>query len=405
VAVYGLLGAPPEDLLRLARALGGVGENAWRPVAVLWLGSAAFAGGGVALGAGSLGWPGAPMRARIVCLAAALSMVLSVAVGLRSGLPAYARARYDVELPEGATAEPKWWRSRSGRSDGSVWIMAAVPEGGTWRPVSDVSTTGVPLTAASLDRVRRHLSARGFSTGLAGPGMTALYDEACREMDIARRLQVAREATRRVGEPAFVRLLTEDLWSTGATKAGRDALQTLADGASIAYPTDDSHLLAGDICARSGEVASAKRWYGMAGLPAGRADERASRLFAFTAGTIRGRLTGVPQGWRAKVGIMPARSPLRGLALSQGSEGISPVALRDIVASAAVAHDGQFRIEDVGAGDYVPVVWLRTDLTPARLDLRVRAEPGLTDVVRLRGDTPEVDLGTWRLEPALGAGP
>ncbi len=402
VAVYGLLGAPPEDLIRLARSLGGVGEQAWLPVAALWLGSSALAGAGVALGAGALGWPGAPMRARLGSLGCALIMTLSVALGLRSGLPVYARVRYDVVFPEGKASEPTWWRSGSGPRD-VVWIAATLPGAGSWRSVSVVGVSGVPLTRGSLERVGHFMAQRSFRTALAGPGMTALYDGACREMAVGRRLQVGRDAARRLGEPNVVRLLMEDLWAVGATYEGRHALAALEDSALVVYPTDDSHLMAGDICARSGEVAGAKRWYGMAGLPPGRADERASRLYRFTGGTVRGRLSGVPPVWEAKVGIMPARSPLSGVTRSAASDSIAPFMMRDIIASAAVAKDGRFRMEGVGAGEYIPVVWLRTDTGDRRPDLLIRTDPGTSAEVRISADSPVCDVGEWRLEPAQSA--
>jgi hypothetical protein len=411
-ALYGLLvwltfwgasGVAPPALLRMAGALGGVGEAAWRAAAVIWLG--ACAGGGALLGLGSvwLGRPGVTTAARGRGLAiTAVSAVLFIGA-VAIWVPAHARTRYDYNLQDGEPVQPNWWTADAagGRNAGLLAVANSDGQGpaGRWRVrlVRRVGISGIALTDGNAGRLRALLGRRRHRTALSRPSATALYDRACLEMRPAERLAVALRHVRMAADARFAGVLMEDFAALAGDPDAHKLLAQLGDGRVLTYPTDDAHLPVGDLFARYGDIAGARRWYVRSGIPEQRAMERASRMAALARSEVRGSLEMHAPGWRVKVALVPAFGALAaGFANDAEGSPIEPFALREVVRVAQPDAAGRFTLGHVLEGSYRLALWLAP---PGGRDLH-RAEIGSLDsaggVIRCDGYS-RLDVGVVRL--------
>lgn len=368
VAMYGLMAAPPERWIRLVRLLGGVGESAWRPAALAWLGSAAFAAALLCLGAIGLGRRSArgAVQSCVACLGA-----IGLAFWGNVWLPRYTAARFDADFVRSVPLEPTWWQ-RAGSEDGG--IMLYLPTSGSGRVLRTLSHgfSGIPLNPAHLRRIRSHLKARGYRTALAPAAFAALYDRACLNGDPWLRVETAAEAVRHLGEPMFLRLLIEDLAiATGSPdrrRVRREAFKLFQRGGVIGFPTDDTRLPIGDLYAFAGDTADALRWYADAGLPAGRARERAEERRRGLQGRVAGTIVGAIDGLDPRAALAPAGSSVLASMTAPGRwRPIAPFALREIIRSARPDALGRFELNGIREGQYRLLYLIQA---PRRGDIR-----------------------------------
>lgn len=404
LAAYGVLGADPERLLRLGRALGGLGESGWRPLAAVWLGAAALGGTGATLAAMGMGTPGLRVARRLPLTAAGLLVVLLLVAGTRWALPAHASGRLDYAWETAQPLFPAWWRDDGG--GGAPPVMIAVPVEGTWR-VRTVASRGdadVELSDDNVSRLRRHLVRRQRRTALAAQAYSALYEAACRKMDATARLLAIREGVRRIGEPALARTLALELWAQAGTEEALRTLPMLGDPRVFRYLTDDSRLPAGDLCARNGRIPEALRWYRLAGLPGSRAEERAARLMPVLNATLTGAVHGLPPGIHAKAGILPEGAELSIFLAGASATPVAPLSLREVARSAEVGPDGRFQLSHVPEGRYVLALWLSGEDLRRGVTVRVSSDDGAARPIRLSAAQRQVNAGIIRVQIATPTG-
>ncbi len=388
--IYAVMEVEPAALLRMGRALGGLGEAGWRPLAALWLGTAGLAGASAVLTALGLGTPGLDRTRRAGYGLAGVVLALVLGVGTQRGMPAYAASRLDYSWRTGQAIVPRWWSALPNSEALRVWV--AVPVGGSWR-VRDVSSVGISeaaLSDATLHQIREHLSHRRFRSALSNSAYMALYEAACRDFDPRGRMQVAREALARLGDASFLRLFLAELWTQAGSPEARNALDVLRNPATVVYLTDDAHLPSGDLCARNGSIPDALGWYRKAGLPASRAEERAARLTPFLDTAVSGRVRGLPPSWRLRVGLVPEAAELTLLMRADKPTELSPMMLREIVRAAATDPTGRFRLSGMPEGRYLPVLWISAPANSRRVYLHVA---GAASAVHVNAARPAWDLG------------
>lgn len=391
---YAVLAVQPLALLRLARSLGGVGEGGWRPIAIVWLGMAAFAGAAAVLAAVGLGTPSAHRKTRVGATVGGLLATLALVTAAHRWIPSYAAYRFDYAWRTGQLIKPAWWKPDGNEHAEVIWIGA--PVRGEWkvRRVAGAGASEVELSEENIGRICRLLGRREYCSALAVSGFMALYDDACRRMDLEDRLTIAGEALRRTGDPLFARVLLADLWELAGSREAANATDILRDGRAFAYLTEDARVPAGDACARNHRLAEALRWYREAGLPNERAEERASRLAVFVDGRVRGRVRVRGNVESVRVALVPAEAEVvTMLAGSQPSE-IGPFALRAVVRSAELDQSGRYVMRHVADGRYVLLVRIAGSSALAGRHVTIAGERAATEPFGVTVAAPDVDLGT-----------
>jgi hypothetical protein len=385
--------ASPERLLRLAGSIGGLGQPLWWWVAMASLAAGALAGGVLGFTLGLLSKPFPCEGSASVRLGLCAVSVAAFASALTVWLPAHVRSAYDADLRTGLSVQPTWWRPEN-PSDRTETLIAmptrtSTDSNGTssaWRVqrVAHAGVSGIALRGAPMEELEKFMRRRDSRTALRRSGTMALYDRACLDLDLGKRLNIAGTCVRESGDPQFARLLMEDIGLLAGLPEAAAALTAFSDPALFVYPTDDAHVPVGDLYARQGRFDEARQWYAKAGLPPLRAGERASRVGAVHKGTVTGRVivkanvTALPQAQRPvlQVALIPAYGMLAASAASaQPRAAISPFELREVVRSAKADAGGRFRIEYVGPGNYKLMVWMLRQRGSASTLPTVRSEP------------------------------
>gem|GEM_PF-2646871 len=395
--LFAVNGAEPQGLLRMGRALGGLGETGWRPLAAFWLTLAAVGGVAAVLSAIGFGTPVLGRTARGFYGGFGALIALALTLGVHAGLPAYTASHFDYSWRTGAAIAPRWWHGKS--AHGPKNVMVAVPVHGRWRirAVADRGVSDIELSAPLLDRVRQHLAGKRYQTALSVTGFTALYDYACRELDGPGRIAASREALARCGDPAFTRTFLMELWTQAGTEHALNAIPTLGDARVLRYLTDNARLPAGDLCVRNGMTQEAIRWYRDAGLPASGANARSVRLKPFTDTAVTGVLRGVPKGVTARVGLIPAQAELT-MAVSQtGNAAVAPFTLREVARSCAPDAGGAFRMSGFPGGPYRLVIWLAADPRKPMGALGIASGTTGLQPFDVSPGNPRIDVGELRI--------
>lgn len=397
VLLFGLLEIQPEALIRMARALGGVGEQAWRPFAAVWLACAGLTGAACVLSAVGLGHYGVPRRSRmsVGILGAALTAVL--ATGTHWVWPEMARKRYDYDWKRKDHAYPRWWTTVAPNNAPQVWL--ALPIRGQWRakPVAAVGISQIELSDERLRGIRAHLRNKRYVSALTSAGFVAEYDSACRELDATARLRACVEGARRSGDPLFSRTLLSDLWMLAGLPVAAKYTGVLRDERMLHYPTYDSRVPSGDLCARHGLLREALQWYAEAGLPTSRSKERASRMAIFTGGRIQGAFAHSAKGVALSAVIVPAQSEVTGLMARDQPAQIGPFMLREVIRSAKARPDGRFELTHVPEGEYRLGVYVAAPQTSRIRGIRVESNAAATQPFGINAAAPDVAVGTLRV--------
>lgn len=381
-----VLEVQPERVLRLARSLGGVGEERWRPAAALWLGACAAGSAGAMLGIVGLGSPGAGLRWLAVLTGGSTLWLGAIAAAVYGLLPSYCADRLDYLWAQGKPLA----RFASIREK-PVPVMVAVPAGGRWkvRPVGDRGSSGVPLSEKAVDAVRRHLALRGYRTALGVQGTLTLYDAAVRNLDLAGRLAAPAEGLKRLGDPLLAQILLSDLWHLAGSPEATRATEWFRRPGVFAYLTDDARVVPGDLCVRNGRIEEALRWYREGGLPRSGAQARAARMAVFSEGSVEGRVL-VDGKAEVRVGALPEQSELAALMRMKGTSPLEATVLRDVMRATRVAPDGRFRMENLLEGRYRLLLHVTSRKGTT---LTVRSTPTAAEMWFVDADHPRVELG------------
>jgi hypothetical protein len=388
-----------DRLFQYERALGNVGPESWRIIAVNFLGISALlglVGAGFAVG---LGVPSYNLKMRWIAVAP--SIILLAGVWYYSGrwYPQRMRVRYDY-LPQSRQTDAQRLASLTGvtmsPSDRQA-VLIISPQGAMALNVELLSVGGLDAGKDAFDRIEAFLKRRNYRTALANVSFETLYDSAALRWDIPERLRVI--ATRLENRPEWVyqRLFLDELFSISNIPEAQPYISLLESEKRFVCPDREAMALVGDLYARFGNRDRAQEWYRRAQIPVTRIGEVLSQKTRFVEGEVTGRLLlGDRPVAQARVGLIDPISLRNRAQMFRDRFTLRVFWLRHIAAVSKTDRDGRFAFKNLISGRYLLVVQI-PDAKDRSFFKGLAVENAPAEPIVIDFDTPRSQLGDIRI--------